>query len=218
MKKREMKTEESKVGNLLLVVVIVAVCISVIGVGITYNRLSSFKNKLTGFATDSGTINLSVESAATINFTTSNINWGSGRVTDGEDNATLNTAAGASNITNGNWTGNTAGLVIENIGNVNVTLNISTGVAASSLLGGTSPIYELNFTEVEGGSCLNSTDETDESLGSFATANTTHRIFCDKFPFDDGNDTVRIDVRLVIPSDSKTGAIGDVITATFESA
>jgi len=39
----------------------------------------------------------------------------SGSVTSGETSATLDTSAGADNVTNGNWTGNTAGFVVENL-------------------------------------------------------------------------------------------------------
>ncbi|MBS3089889.1 hypothetical protein J4461_03365 [Candidatus Pacearchaeota archaeon] len=86
----------------------------------------------TGFVTEFATINLSVESSLAINFSTDIINWGSGRVVVGADNATLNTAGvntGGSNPSqrNGNWTNNTAGLVLENIGNalMNISINVT---------------------------------------------------------------------------------------------
>ena len=37
---------------------------------------------------------------------------------------------------------------------------------------------------------------------------------CDKLFFEDTRDDIRIDVRLMIPSDSRTGALSDVITAS----
>lgn len=207
-----------KSGDILLIVAILAVIVSVIGVGITYNYIGSLKNKLTGFAAGSGTINLSIESVVTINFTTDIINWSSGMVAAGNQNATLCTSwYNLSNVSNGNWTGNTAGLIIENIGNNNVSLNISAGKDAAELLGGTSPLYQLNFTNVEPNSCLNFTGGTDQLtyLGSFQTANTTQRIFCGKLSPADGSDSLRIDVKLVIPSNSKVGTLSDTITATF---
>ena len=209
--------------NLLLTVAIIAVVVSVIGAGLTYNYLNVFKGKITGFAT-SGKINLTVESAAILNFTIDEINWGSGRVDDGEDNATLNTAInGPNNVTRGNWTGNTDGFRIENIGNVNITLNFTMGLDADGLLGGTGPEYEYNVSNYEGNSCLNYTGGTSELdwLGLFQSANTSTRDVCPRFPFNDGgefNDTIRVDVRLVIPSDSKTGELIDTFTAVFAQA
>ncbi len=211
--------DKMKTDNLLLGVAIVAVIVSIVGIGITYNFITSLRNKLTGYATDTGTINLTVESTASINFTTNIIDWGSGRVDPGSPNATLNTAGGANNVTNGNWTGTTDGFVIENIGNVNVTLNFSAGNDADSLLGGTNPAYEYNVTNIEANSCLNSTGGTDGlNLGNFIPANTTSTQACGIFQFDDSADTIRVDIKLVIPSDSKTGVITDTFTATFFQA
>ncbi len=171
--------------------------------------------KITGKAI--GTANLTIESVTNINFTTNNINWGSGSVSSGQASATLNTAAGANNVTNGNWTGNTAGLVIANIGNNNVSIDLKTGKTNATLLGGTTPDYEYNVTNVESGSCLNSTGGTDGlSLGSFSDVNTTDpgtRV-CGRFRYATASNTIRIDIKLIIPSDSVTGAVGDIITAT----
>jgi hypothetical protein len=211
-----------KLDNLLLAVAIIAVIISVVGAGITYSYINAFKNKLTGFATETATINLTVESAAVINFTTDNIDWGSGRVDNGEENATLNTAINnESNVSQGNWTGNTAGLVLENIGNRNVTLNLTAGVTgAAALLGGTGPEYEFNITNSDPNSCRNSSGGIEGAelgfLDIFETANNTQKEICRYFDFSDGSDTLRIDVKLVVPSDGRTGAISDIITATFE--
>lgn len=168
-------------------------------------------NQTTGFATSTGTANLSVESSASINFTTNNINWQSGKVGVGLTNATLDTSAGT--VTGGNWTVVSQGLVLENIGNTNVTLDIKTGKTAATFIGGTSPSYEYNVSNVEASSC---TATAGFNLGVWYTVNTTDpgtRV-CDLFQFANGADTIRIDLRLVVPSDSKTGALGDIITAT----
>jgi hypothetical protein len=208
-----------KSDNLLLAIAVIAVAVSIIGAGVTYNSVSVIQNMLTGYATSTGTINLTVASTASINFTTNNINWGSGQVTVGQTSATLNTAGGATNVTNGNWTGNTAGFVVENIGNVNVSFNLATGKNATTLLGGTSPSYQYNVTNVDPGSCINSTGFI---LGTFYDVNvsSTGTAVCDKLRSADTNDTVRIDVKLVIPSDTNQAgnAVGDTFTVTFASA
>src|SRR3989344_5384979 len=72
--------------------------------------------EVTGHAT--GTANLTIEQKAEINFTTNSINWASGSVTVGQSKAIL---VSNNTVTNGNWTANSAGLVLENIGNENAT-------------------------------------------------------------------------------------------------
>jgi len=190
-------------------------------------------SKITGNATSTGTVNFTIKSLVQINFTTNIINWGSGTVNVGESYATLCTAYNnASNVSNGNWTSNVAGLVVENIGNQNVTLDLKTGEDANSFIGGTSPSYKFNVSNVEATSCTNASGgivgEKQVVLvgGSFNLStqfwdvNTTDpgtRI-CDDFTFNDSRDSIRIDIFLEIPSDAwsnRTGsAIGDIITAT----
>ena len=119
-----MKADDVLLGVAIAAVVVVGIVFSVY----FFLPLPFHFQWLTGYGvSDTATINLTVESSLAINFTTDIINWGSGRVTGGNTNATLNTAAGASNVTNGNWTGNTAGLVVTNIGNSITNLSIKAG-------------------------------------------------------------------------------------------
>ena len=198
------QNKNSGKNNLLFYLALILLIVAVV---VFFLNISQVVN-LTGKAI--GTANLTVESITEINFTTNNIDWGSGAVTSGQSSATLNTAGDAANVTNGNWTGNTAGLVIENIGNVNVSLNISAGKTATTLLGGLSPTYEYNFSNIEANSCSGGTT----ALNEFTSANTSVLRVCGIFDFSDDSDRIRIDIKLVVPSDSKTGAIGDIITAT----
>ncbi|MDP3026450.1 MAG: hypothetical protein Q8N63_01990 [Nanoarchaeota archaeon] len=187
-----------------------AIALLVISLAVFFMNVDKFF-KITGKAI--GTANLTISSVTSINFTTNNINWGTGAVASGQSNATLNTAYNnASNVTKGNWTGNTAGLVIENIGNINVSILIKSGVNAATLLGGNGPEYQYNFSDsAESGSCSFNATTVE---GTFYDANTTDRQVCNNLAIDQSTDTLRIDVKLVIPSNSKTGAIGDIVTAT----
>ena len=202
--------------NFLLVVAVVAVAISFAGVAITYDSVSLMKNWITGFAATSGTINLTVETSTLINFTTDKINWGSGRVTD-QFNATLNTAAGTSNVTGGNFTGNTAGFIVENLGNVNLSFKLSSAKTAITLLGGTGAMYQWNVTNNDSNSCKNASTF---NLGQFYDVNITApgTIICDKFQPELANDQIRIDIKLVVPSDSITGVLSDTITASVAAS
>ena len=193
--------------------------ISLFSLGVFYLSARTLFSTISGYATSTGEANLTVESAVIINFTTSQINWGSGRVNTGSSYAGLNTFE-TNNVTNGNWTLQTAGgLRIQNLGNVNVTLNLSGTKTAAQMIGGTSPSYRWNVSNVESGSCLNSTGGTDFlALNNFHNVNTTTALFCGRFQFVDSADTVRIDFNLTVPSDSLTGALGDTITATAFTA
>ena len=200
--------------NLLLVILVIAVIVSAFGVIVSFNSLVS-KNLWTGMALQSGTLNVSVESGLVINFTTDNINWGSGKVNVGATNATLDTSAGENNVTNGNWTGNANGFVIENIGNTNISLNLSTGKTAYTLLGGSSSLYQFDVTNVESNTCTSAGSFT---LGAWNNAATTQTAVCSSFNYNASSDSIRIDVKLVIPSDSYKGALSDTITATIWEA
>ncbi len=217
-----------KIGHALLVVAVIAVVLSVAGTVFTYLSIQSYKsNWVTGFASSStatGTANLSVEATAQINFTVYEINWSSGRVNTGVPNATLDTSAGT--VTNGNWSAVSRGFLVQNQGNTNVSLNLKTSKTAATLLGGTSPIYQWNVSVTGGNTtaCLNATNGTTNDLGAhtynksvFTGVTTSDFLVCDKFQYIQNNNTVRIDVRLQVPSDSLTGALSDTFTATATS-
>ena len=208
--KNKKNTDSDK---LLLTFALIAVIISLLATGLTYMSITNLISKISGLVTSTGQANLTVESAANINFTTNFISWGSGRVSAGADSAELRTFA--DNVSNGNWSLTTAGgLRIQNIGNVNVSLNLTAGKSAAAFIGGTSPGYQWNVSNLEASSCLNSTGGTGAlSLGTFSATSTTTTNFCGIFQFVDSADTVRIDLNLTIPSDSLTGALTDTITA-----
>lgn len=156
-----------------------------------------------------GTVNLTVESRTQINFTTSMVNFSSGSVTAGSANATLDTS-GAGSVSQGNWTART-GLIVQNDGNQNVSLALtSVQGTASSFLGGTNPAYQWNITNNEANSCTNASGV---SLGTNWNVNSSSMI-CSNFSYADASDTIRIDFKVTVPSDSKTGALSDTITAT----
>jgi len=179
---------------------------------------------LTGFVTDTNdtaVVNVTVEETIAINFTRDTLDFGSGRIFTGASNATLDSgrtgAAIATNVTGGNFSGNTGGLTLENIGNANLTLWLKTNRTAFDFLGGTTPApeYQFNVTNNETGSCLATSGFT---LGALFNMNATNSSLdgtriCDKFFFEGTRDVVRIDIRIVIPSDSRTGLLQDTIVA-----
>ncbi len=196
---------------------VILLVILIFSVGFFYLSAKTLFSTISGYASSTGEANLTVETTVVINFTTARINWGSGRVNSGASSATLNTEA-TNNVTNGNWTlQNAGGLRVENIGNVNVTLNLSGTKTAAQMIGGTSPAYTWSFTEPESNSCLNSTGSS-QTLPDQVPVYTTTTLVCGRFRFTDSNDSLRIDFYLTVPSDSFTGALGDTITATAFAA
>lgn len=187
---------------------------SLISTGFFYISAKELFYSISGYATSTGEANLTVEADATFTFTTSQINWGSGRVNSGQPYATLTTFE-TNNVTNGNWTLQTSGgLRIQNNGNTNLTLNLSGTKTAAQLIGGTGPTYRWNISNLESGSCRNSTGGTANlPLDTFFNVNTTTALFCSYFQFENTQDSIRIDFNLTVPSDSFTGSLGDTITA-----
>ena len=121
---------------------------SIFSIGIFYISARELFSTISGYASSTGEFNLTVESQATATFTTSQINWGSGKVKLGQDSAGLNTFE-ANNVTNGNWTLQTAGgLRLQNNGNINLTLNLSGTKTAAQMIGGTGPGYKWNISSI----------------------------------------------------------------------
>jgi len=205
--------EQSETNAIKIFAVFVFI-ISVFALAVFYFSAKNFFTTISGYATSTGEVNLTVESQVTINFTTAHINWGSGRVNDGTQSAGLNTFE-TNNVTGGNWTlQNSGGLRIENLGNFNVTLNLSGTKTAAQMIGGTAPGYKWNISNAEASSCLNATGGTGAlALNFFYDVNTTSALFCPRFQSVGASDSVRIDFNLTVPSDSITGSLGDTITA-----
>ncbi len=195
--------------NTVLVVAVLAVIASLAAAGFSYYAMSQGP-KVLGFATntDSGVANLTVETAVEIEFSDDAIEWGSGRVAYGQASATLDTSAGS--VTNGNWTIENSGLVLDNVGNVNVSVDLAAVKTAAVFLGGTSPDYDWKVSETAGG-------EAGTCTGMYVTGyentNSSARI-CDKMGYLTGANELRIDIKLVVPYDSNRGYLSDTITAT----
>ena len=116
---------------------------------------------ITGFASQANaTVNITISTLLSINFTTAKIDWGSGTFNAGSTRANLTTADyedGLANAIGGTWSITTAangskGFVLENVGSVNATLNLMAGKTAATFLGGTSPFYQFNITSIEASS------------------------------------------------------------------
>lgn len=159
------------------------------------------------------TINVKAVYLVEINLTKDNLNWGAGSVNSGVNNATLDSYAGT--VTGGSWTANDGDLIIENIGTEDVILDIHSNKNADDLVGGSSNInsFQWIMSEIEKGSCKIKIDKNNK-WNEVNTTSPGSRI-CNKFLAKDKKDTIKIDFKIVIPSDTtKEGLQAATITIT----
>jgi len=184
---------KQKESSFLLHVAIVVIIVSLFFIGA----------KLTGHATETGVINITIVSSAAINLTTDFIDFGGGAVDSLASFAYLDTEGG---VTGGNWSAVSQGFLLENIGNVNVTFNVSGDKTAATFLGGSSPQFRYKISDNESNSCLGN------GASTYAEITTGEQPGCSIFRFADSNDTVEIDFNLTVPYDSNTGTLTTTIT------
>ena len=208
--------------SLLLTVAVVSVIIVLASVGFTYNSISTFRNFLTGFATEEGHVQVEIISAAAINITSAGgevgsktINWGPGAVAAGSDFAILATNGTVENADpTYTWTTINGGFVIQNIGNVNVTLSV-TSINATDFIGGTNPLFQYNITNTKPNSCTFDLGIVESEYIDFSDIATP---VCTSFSSNPDNDTINMDVLLKIPRDAPPGALDTTVTLTYEQA
>jgi len=210
-----MKTKLMNVIAVLSFISVIVILINIVGVFI---KISDFKEEMTGKA--SAYVNLSISSTVTINLTRDSIAWGSGRVDPGSTNATLYTKGDANaSVSNGNWSeGNAKAFVVENTGNVNVSLSLQNANDANDFFASVSALnqeYKLNVSNKETGSCsgnlLNIWTDVNKTSGG--------TMYCTQFGSLDSKDEVFIDVWLKVPYDaSNIGALSDTLTVIASSA
>jgi len=201
----------------LAILLIAAIVISLGGTLISLNRLARIKvPMITGFygAAEEAIVQLEITALVQVNFTTDTINWGSGTVATGTDFCVLNSYDASIGANCTDFTPQTAGLVLENIGNRNVTLNITMEKDAPTFITGSSPVCKWNVSNLEPSSCPGMA----LTPGAWQTCATTALIVCNStdggFLAKDESDTLKFDVLVQIPSDALPGAKTNVMTAT----
>lgn len=207
-----------KLIDVIAVVSFISIIIILVNIASVFIKVSDFKKEMTGKA--SAYVNLSVISMVTINMTRDSVDWGSGRVDAESTNAILYTQGdGNANVSNGNWSVSSAkAFVVENIGNVNVSLSLQNTKNASDFFASTSGSnqeYKLNMSNKEAGSCsgdlINIWTDVDKTSGGTK--------YCDQFSFLETKNEVFINVWLKVPYDSSnTGTLSDTLTVIASSA
>lgn len=169
----------------------------------------TLKNKIVTGNSALGFVNLTIERVALVNFTIDNVDWGTGSVYYNASYATLTTLG---EVIGGNWDSVGTGFIIENIGNANLSLGFSSYKNATDFIGGENPTYEYMVSDVDEGACLSPAGFDKNNFYEFPPAGTITTI-CDKFL---SGQSIRFDLFLRIPYNSKVGNLSDIISVSIE--
>ena len=206
----------------LTIVAIVAVALAAVNLIVTAEKVGS----LTGYASsDQGNATLIVQSTVDLTFTTDLVNWSSGSVNTTCINAFLDTEGHRGPVdTQGGqcavgWTTNNIGLILENTGNINASVTLTSNKDATAFIGGSNPAFMWKVTQNAGGEA--GTCTTGLGPGSYASVTTSATTICTNmgnnqyFPT---HNALRIDLNVTVPSDSYNAAGGPVKEAVLTAS
>jgi hypothetical protein len=176
-----------------------------------HDFLISLKNFTGKIISSNASINLTIEPIILINFSIDNINWGSGSVDATATSANLDTFG---NVTNGSWNPVSSGFVIDNIGNVNISLSFSSLNNAESFIGGDNPSYQYQISNVGESACIPPALFQLDTFYEFPDAG-TDTLICDYFL---PGESINFDLNLTIPYNSNAGTLSDIISVSLEQA
>ncbi len=171
-----------------------------------------FGFRFTGNSISVGTVNLTVDTLASINFTIDSLNWGVGGFSEGATYALL---ISNGTVESGSWVPVSSGFVIENNGNVALNFSLDFGKNASELIGGTSPEYKFKVSNVESDSCI---PAGGFSLDEWSDISSDPINICSNFSSSESDNSIRIDVYLKIPIDTTKIQLDDTLIASYEEA
>jgi hypothetical protein len=214
-----MKVKNMDLSNKTLAFLLVAaIVISIGGTIISLNKLN--KITVTGLATQyntTGTTNFTLQSSVSIIFRVSNVNFGTGYVNANGTGCDITTNATTGWNSTGNCLGgltNASPFIIENNGNVNVALLLNSSADAAAFIGGTipAPVFQwaVSNNGTESASCTGVLSDT-----TWTNVNTTGgpTTVCTNFSYVDSNDTIRLDIKVLIPEDASQSTHTATITA-----
>lgn len=205
-----------KSDSVLVTIAVVAVLASFAGLLMNYGNFSSFNNLFTGFVTN-GTVNVTITDLTAINITSANgtdgstsLNWGSGALLDAGSPAYL--ISNGSLINSDGWYLNNEGFIIENIGNTDVNLTVSSADSASDFIGA-GALFQYNLTDEVNVSCASGI----VSDGIYTDFSTSPTIVCENFTAGDNNDSLKMDILIMIPT-SASGIKSTTVILGYQAA
>jgi len=178
---------------------------------------------VTGFSTsnDTGDVNLSITAQASLRFTTSTCNFGSGSVEEESIYATAWSNATSMNATVGvgdEFKGCSTGLVVRNDGDVDLSVDVESSLTAAEFIGGNreTPAINVKSSDTTAVNCTSGGGSLQTTYVTIAGGVTV----CDNLDWKNVSSeggAVRIDFELIIPEDADPGDKGTIITATGTS-
>jgi len=200
----------------LAALLVVSVLVSLFGTFFALNKIQQVTVIGAATTNDTGIATLEINTTASIIFSRDTINWGSGYVNaSGYTNCTMDTTGGLS-AGCVDFTQVTEGLVIENDGNMNFTyIYLNSDKNATEFIGGDSSIAEFQWiiSENETGSC--SQIYQNDTWYDVDTTTPGAKI-CDNFNFLNNKDSIKVDLRVVVPYDAPQGTKTATLTVTGE--
>jgi hypothetical protein len=205
----------------LAVLLIVAIALSLGGTLVSLNRLSSVMNNpgITGYAAGTGIANVSVTSNAAIRFSVSVLNFGTGYTNSSIQQTCSMSSNNASGYSDGpsvcvNFTAaaNLRSLVIENYGNINLSVTLNSTANASTMFGGPLNLQKFRYWVQE-----NETTSCKYGLApmGWGDMNTTEKLICSDLSFNPVNNSLVVHINFTIPYDVYTTLTGSERRATL---
>jgi len=205
----------------LTILLIAAITISLGGTFMSLSRLAQIRGlPITGFVTSNtstGYVNLSVVGGVSFRIT-NNVEFGAGFV-NGSCCAEL--AGNVTNVVNGTGTWNWGSIqyfLLENDGNRDLQINISSDKNATNLTGGTNPGFAFAMVFEESNAC-NGTAATawteilvNGTLPPGATSIQSNQSICTSLRYETANDQLNITFRITVPENAITGTKSANIT------
>jgi len=189
----------------LIYLVSISIIVTLIGTMINLTKLGQVQY-LTGLPVG-GAVNITVNTTASINLTQGVINWGSGQVSQGFVNATLDTNNDSAYAVRGSWSATgIRPFILQNVGNVPVNVSINSTTNATAYIGGSGPAFRYFVQNAAGnGSACESglANQTDFNPSGNASQK---QPLCNVFNFTLNRDHIWININITIPDDAPTGS------------
>jgi hypothetical protein len=203
----------------LAIFLVAAIFISLCGTLVSLNKLSSMG--FTGYAindTDLGYTNFSITSNVSLVLNVSRIDFGSGEINGsgpGLQNCTLESNGTVPDATRCiSFPTTDTQLILFNDGNQNVSVRLLSNATADEFIGGDSALNNFSWkvAQNESTSCLTLSDTSFNEVAA-GTLYSEGRDVCDQLDYNDDQDSLAIDLHLVIPENAFQGDREATITA-----
>ncbi len=174
--------------------------ISYISIAVIIISLFFIGAEITGYAVtenETAIVNVTISTSAALEFTTALLDFGSGYVNAGQAGATINSDG---TVTDGTWAVQNGELVLDNIGNINLSLTLSTNKTVADFIDGLNPTFKAKVSDTAGntGACTGT-----QTFSSYAEVNQTLQTACGKLAFGGDFDEIDINFELYIPNDAE---------------